>query len=1203
MEKIPSSIRPYLDEIAQCLWSKNASIMIGAGFSMNAKAMFENAKRFPSWQDLGNVFYKKVRGEEIKDAKYNFFDPLKLAYEVESNFGRSVLDSILRTNIPDSDYKPSELHHSLLSLPWTDVFTTNYDTLLERTAESVSERNYKVVVHKDNLVHSVPPRIVKLHGCFSASTPLIISEEDYRTYPQKYAPFVNTVQQTLLENTLCLIGFSGDDPNFLKWIGWIRDNLGAQNAPKIYLIGVLNLSTSQEKALAQYNITCVDMSLCEGINEHDHHAGIKRFINYCESRKDDESQKGWELNGKLTYSRYNSTNVPIVDDVHNELSELIGLWEIERTSYPNWLVAPNELRIKLWAYTCNWSSIFNKSISISLPILKSFVYEFLWRKEKSLLPIFDHEVDLIRSSIKSDFCDDNVPDERTFYIALALLRYNREEGKKEEWQDLFNTVNGHFKGQSNSDYLIYERALHLLIENKSVELTQLLSRWSAGSSSAIWMYRKASILAEINKLTDAQDTLEKALVKTRRKINAATLIVDYANVSLESYILVLLTNVNHALSIKAGDWSLKPKQEYLERLNELRQFQCNPWQEIQLLELEIKHEPTPLKSISVINGFDIGSQHTTHHLSGDNTEALNAFRLLRFFEDAALPFSLPRMNIAVSGANNAIKRVATYAPHWSMSTMLRTRDKKSTELIFTRESLSKLDSTFIDGLAKRYIELLSTFVNEDNSLYEYGTILPEALSRLCCRVTLAVKDDLLNLIAKIYCDKPTRHKYQSIDKLVKRLILSYSDKEIIQRIEQVTNIAYYVVLKDGKEVDQYTCPNPFNYFLGLSGHDLTKNKQGVRLSTDKIKSFLNAMESENKEVRQNASLILIRLNHFDLLNKNQIRSLLSKLLTHKDKYGLPENTGYFKFAFIEIFEGNSDIEKAFRKYLLDASPLIQANTSNPKSFGMSGRTDTFTNELVGSSKLINWSDDELHVHAKKLINWWQSDKITFENNAKGSDFIKEMNNRFSLFVESTDVIVIQNNLTEYKETVSQMVSEFQMLGLDYLCLKAAAINYIEFDNDNFLKEIEDSLSTFEEPQVLDALWAINRLLCKTSETDSSYIDVLATFIKYSRGQYLRSALQVVINVLIEKDYILSTKLESAVLNALSRIIVGFKELGFEENLALRKSGAKLASKLSIVYLLGTSGIPEVILKWKEICDSCDEFSEVKIQWANHRENT
>jgi len=1194
MENFPSSIRPYLDEIAQCLWSKNASIMIGAGFSMNAKPMFDNAKRFPSWQDLGNVFYKKVRGEEIKDAKYNFFDPLKLAYEVESNFGRSVLDSILRTNIPDSDYKPSELHQILLSLPWTDVFTTNYDTMLERAAESVSERNYKVIVHKDNLVHSTPPRIVKLHGCFSASTPLIISEEDYRTYPQKYAPFVNTVQQTLLENTLCLIGFSGDDPNFLKWIGWIRDNLGAQNAPKIYLIGVLNLSTSQEKALAQYNITCVDMSLCEGVNEHDHTGGIKKFINYCESRKEDESQKGWELSNKLIHSRYNSTNVPTDDDILNEFTELIELWKKERTSYPNWLIVPNELRRKLWAYTKNWSSAFDKEIPIPTSLLKNFIYEFLWRKEKSLLPIFDNEVSLIKSSINHDFSDDNGGNKQTLYIALALLRYYREEGKKEDWINLFDTVSDYFNGQNNSDYLIYERALYLLIDNKSVELTQLLSRWSAGNSSAIWMYRKASILAEINKLTDAQDILEKVLIKTRRKINASTSVIDYANVSLESYILVLLTNVNRALSIKEGDFLAKVKQDYVERLNELRQFQCNPWQEIQLLELEVKHEPTRLKSISVTNGFDIGSQHTTHHFSGENTEALNAFRLLRFFEDASLPFSLPRMNIAVAGANNAIKRVATYAPFWSMSTMLRTRSKKSTELIFTRASLSRLDTAFIDRLAINYIELLRTFVNEGDSLYEYGSMLPEALSRLCCRVTLDVKDELLNLIGKIYSNQPTRHKYQSLDELIRRLILSYSDKEIIQRLGQITDIAYYVVANNGKEVNPYTCPNPFKYFLDLVVPDFKNKKPEVKLSTDKIKLFLNAMESDNTAVRQNASLTLIRLKHLGFLNKNQEKSLSSKLLSHKDEHGLPINTGYYKFAYIELFDGKSEVKAALRNYILNATPLIPGNTSPPNTVD----SGTFANELIGSNRFMNWSDKELQIHAKKLINWWQSDKATFEGSGNNSEFIKEIKNRVTLFVECIDVIVIQNNLTEFKDTISKIVSEFQELELDYLCLKAAAINYIDFDKTEFINEIEGALSTFEDQQVLDALWAMHRLLGKSDKTNAIYFNILATFINYSRGQYLTNAFQVVINILEDKSSTLNPKLESSVLNALSKVINGFEQLNFEENLALKKIAAGLANELITYYIVSDNSIPPVITAWKKLCDSTDEFAEIKNQWKS-----
>lgn len=107
------------------------------------------------------------------------------------------------------------------------MFTTNYDTLLERARASVTLKHYDVVATDEELLYANQPRIVKLHGSFP-SPPFVVTEEDYRRYPSDHAPFVNTVRQSLLENTLCLIGFSGDDPNFLQWIGWLRDHVGLQ---------------------------------------------------------------------------------------------------------------------------------------------------------------------------------------------------------------------------------------------------------------------------------------------------------------------------------------------------------------------------------------------------------------------------------------------------------------------------------------------------------------------------------------------------------------------------------------------------------------------------------------------------------------------------------------------------------------------------------------------------------------------------------------------------------------------------------------------------------------------------------------------------------------------------------------------------------------------------------------------------------------
>ena len=63
----------------------------------------------------------------------------------------------------------------------------------------------------------------------------------------------------LWRNIFCLIGFSGEDPNFLNWIGWVRDNLG-ESTPPIYLCGLLNLSEPKKQVLRNKKIITVDLS-------------------------------------------------------------------------------------------------------------------------------------------------------------------------------------------------------------------------------------------------------------------------------------------------------------------------------------------------------------------------------------------------------------------------------------------------------------------------------------------------------------------------------------------------------------------------------------------------------------------------------------------------------------------------------------------------------------------------------------------------------------------------------------------------------------------------------------------------------------------------------------------------------------------------------------------------------------------------------
>ena len=292
-QNIPKDIFPYFVEISEKLWSGHATIMIGAGFSRNATKNSTTKKEFPTWDDLGDIFLKKLYGHSPKDEKY--LNVLKLANEIEATFGRNTLEDLLKTEIPDKEYQPSLLHERVLQLPWNDVFTTNFDTLLERAAEKIVQQRYEPVINKEDLILSTKPRIIKLHGSFPSERPLIITEEDYRQYPIRFAPFVNTVQQSLIENTLCLVGFSGDDPNFLKWIGWIRDNLGKENSLKIYLIGILNLSIGQKRLFENRNIVPLDLSKCDNI-DGDHTKALSIFLIFLHEQGRIKNNLDWPEN-------------------------------------------------------------------------------------------------------------------------------------------------------------------------------------------------------------------------------------------------------------------------------------------------------------------------------------------------------------------------------------------------------------------------------------------------------------------------------------------------------------------------------------------------------------------------------------------------------------------------------------------------------------------------------------------------------------------------------------------------------------------------------------------------------------------------------------------------------------------------------------------------------------------------------------------
>lgn len=135
------------------------------------------------WREVVERMLQRLYPDKSEVVSGN--DALRVAQEYEAAFGRRELDRLLKACIPDSNYEPSSLHRLLLQLPWADIFTTNQDTLLERTRPLVTNRKYDLIHSIEDISATRSPRIVKLHGSLPSRRPFIFTEEDFE--PTRYA--------------------------------------------------------------------------------------------------------------------------------------------------------------------------------------------------------------------------------------------------------------------------------------------------------------------------------------------------------------------------------------------------------------------------------------------------------------------------------------------------------------------------------------------------------------------------------------------------------------------------------------------------------------------------------------------------------------------------------------------------------------------------------------------------------------------------------------------------------------------------------------------------------------------------------------------------------------------------------------------------------------------------------------------------------
>jgi len=761
----------YIKEIADALNNNHAVAMIGAGFSKNAVKTTSSDKYFKNWNELSdefyNLIYKDIKNDESK--KFYYSSTL-LAQEVEISFGRTKLDTILKDAIPDKDYSPSNLHKDLLNLSWRDVFTTNYDTLLERTADMVTDRRYNVVLNQEDLVNSNDaPRIIKLHGSFPSQRPFIITEEDYRTYPKRFAAMVNTVQQALLENVFCMIGFSCEDPNFLNWIGWIHDNLGRSSSQKLYMVSVDPVNEARQKMLFNKNIIVIDLVTMYPEKNAEERLTLF-FKKLMELTSESKRKNDW----------FDLKNIHIDEDT--PIEEKTHILKSLNKTYPGWLFLPWKIKLKANAILnqlLEEYSFLDKEKLENLSIDKQidYMYEYLSFLDIVGRPIISNTAYKYWEILNNkNGCFDQTSNQIQ-YIYLQLLRAFRELADWEKY-DVCRTI---IKEES----LEYERKQFLysndwwmrLYRFTDDNLVETLNKWQLASDDLYWPSIQSSMYAIVGEIDKSEQILCEILPKIRKKLTLNSKDVFYS--SLEESVVSLLN------FIKKGRWHGNSQLERTYQNETLNWADENQNFCYQLNEQSTKRHTNERR----VN-FDLSVTYVSYDGYG-NKRFYYALDYLRFLEKTAHPFRV-QFVVNKDGFHNAINNLCFYYPNWCLIQMLIVGEDKELDSLFARKTICKFTQDEVDEITKEYLRILLNVSKniKSSSRYRYESlydtaidILPEIISRLCTKCSVTMLDEILNQVLMI-CNSNIRTNFKRIDFLIKSLVQAYSLDELENRIER-----------------------------------------------------------------------------------------------------------------------------------------------------------------------------------------------------------------------------------------------------------------------------------------------------------------------------------------------------------------------------------------------------------------------------------
>lgn len=296
----------------------NLAIFVGAGVSKNSGV--------PTWSEIINEFSKDLKIDKVSPSDY-----IKIAqcyFDTHPRKYKRILNEIL-----NKEWKTNIITKLLFDEFSPKYFiTTNYDCILEKTADELKNNSYKIICKNEHIPHIKDRAIIKMHGDFNNKN-IVFKENDYADYSSNFKLVETFIKSIFATSIVLFVGFSADDPNVNQIYQWVKDILKENKQPSYLILCDDIKDNKRQKILKKYleRKDIYTINFYEISNIIDKFYSDITFDKMTEENIENLPQKGQELYKILYFLKhYNINPISVINNKINIIKNL---------NY----VAPNEL--------------------------------------------------------------------------------------------------------------------------------------------------------------------------------------------------------------------------------------------------------------------------------------------------------------------------------------------------------------------------------------------------------------------------------------------------------------------------------------------------------------------------------------------------------------------------------------------------------------------------------------------------------------------------------------------------------------------------------------------------------------------------------------------------------------------------------------------------------------------------------------------